>query len=106
MGILFSKSKNSNEEKQTLDKIMELSMTDNINNTDNFFILDYNSITTKSFASKTNYSDLLNTTTISDNILENSNSNNDIDNSKMSTIVLSNSLSEWNTVMDLSKTIL
>ena len=101
-------------EQEQLDKIMELSMSKNLNNTDHFFVLDYNSLSMPPYNSKTNYSDLLNTTIHSSN--EDSlnemqieelkeKEENIISNHEMSSLDISNTLSEWNTVMDLSKTI-
>jgi len=103
---------NEVKEQEQLDKIMELSMSKNLNNTDHFFVLDYNSLSMPPYNSKTNYSDLLNTTIHSSN--ENSlneieiqelKEKNIISNHEMSSLDISNTLSEWNTVMDLSKTI-
>lgn len=125
-----------NNKKQTLDQILELSMTQN--NLEDFFILDYNSISTfksktdnhniiqtknnnnnnifqsKSdnnniIQSKTNYSDLLNTT-LSEQNMDNLNSINEnksnIVLTDVSSLDISNTLSEWNTLLDLSKTVI
>lgn len=102
------------KEKQRLDKIMELSMSTNINNTDNFFVLDYNSLSMPQYNSKTNYSDFLNTTIVSskENSLQDKENNENqmvetfLDEEDISSLDITNTLSEWNTVMDLSKTIL
>lgn len=104
MGIFYSKKKQ--EEKETIDKILDLSNNTDFNsNTNHFFVLDYNSLTTKSFHSKTNYSDIFNSTET--NIQSSSEYlSNVISNTDMSSLNLSNSLSEWNTKNDLSKTIL
>jgi len=101
MGLFFSKNK---VVKQTLDQILELSITEN--NTDNFFVLDYNSITTDNFKSKTNYSELLNTTLTDDNMIKSESLSEQIINSDMSSLDITDTISEWNTLIDLSKTIL
>ena len=103
-------NKDDSKNKQQLDKIMELSITDNLN-TEKFFILDYNSfsISTKNMNSKTDYSELLNTTIASLN--ENSENlektiDSAISNKEMSSLDISNTLSEWNTMIDLSQSII
>lgn len=99
MGNFLAKKKNIN----TLDKILELSLDPELNTkTDNFFVLDYNTLMqsmTTNNKSKTDYSDILKTT-----IESKDSSLSDMD-SEMSSINISNTLSEWNTLIDLSKTI-
>ena len=134
MGTYLSKFnfiQQQNQKKQQLDEILELSMTQE--NTDNFFVLDYNSISTLQQSKtvpnnindekidggniidddnslenasllKTNYSDLLNTT-LSEKEDDVEKDSSDILNSDMSSIDSINSISEWNTIMDLSKTV-
>jgi len=105
------------EEQQKLDKIMEVSMSKNMNNnTENYFVLDYNSLSIPQYNSKTNYSDFLNTTIASskDNSLQDGGGEEEndklvellSDEQEMSSLDITNTLSEWNTIMDLSKTML
>lgn len=132
MGTYLSKFNfTQNKKKQQLDEILELSMTQE--NTDNFFVLDYNSISTLQQSKtipnnlndekidggniiddnnslenatllKTDYSMLLNTT-LSEKEDDVEKDSSDILNSDMSSIHSINSISEWNTIMDLSKTV-
>ena len=113
---IFTIEKNK-EEQEKLDKIMELSMSTNMNNnTENFFVLDYNSLSIPQYNSKTNYSDFLNTTIVSskENSLQDSEEEEEdnklvellSDDQEMSSLDITNTLSEWNTIMDLSKTML